>query len=192
MEKDNDGNFEKVDLFSSNDEKLKILGELLSNKSSRDIIKLLIEKEMYTNEIAKELDLRVNLVIHHLKKLEELGLLQIENKSITKKGHEHKHYRINPYIFLLPSETKENIQKKNILEKIFKRGIKFSILGVFFAFAAVYYQFFSIRNADGTSSEVTSLTIPLIIMLAGFVLHHIVHGLPRKRHHAYQSKVQED
>ena len=126
----NNENIDKIKIFSSEDEKLKKLGELLSNQSSRDIIKLLIEKEMYTKEIADKLDLRVNLVIHHLKKLEELELLQIENKEITKKGIDHKHYRINPYFFLAPSGTEEEIQKKGTLKKIFKDGIKFMVVGI--------------------------------------------------------------
>jgi len=69
--KEDDDNFNKIKVFSSEDEKLKLLGELLSNKSSRDIIKLLMNEEQYTNEMANKLDLRPNLVIHHLKKLEE-------------------------------------------------------------------------------------------------------------------------
>lgn len=129
-EKDDDEIIDKVKIFSSDDKKLKQLGELLSNKSSRDIIKLLINNEMYTNEIADKLDLRVNLVIHHLKKLEDLGLLQIQNKTITKKGIEHKHYRINPYFFLAPSIVSEEIQSKGTLKKIFRDGIKFLVIGV--------------------------------------------------------------
>ena len=40
--KEDDDNSNKIKVFSSEDEKLKLLGELLSNKSSRDIIKLLM------------------------------------------------------------------------------------------------------------------------------------------------------
>ena len=133
MEKDidYDEDFHKIKVFSSEDEKLQMLGELLSSKSSRDIIKLLIEKEMYTNEIAKKLDLRVNLVIHHLRKMEEIGILEIKNKKIVKKGNEHKHYKINSYFFLALSRNDEEIQEKRTLKKIFKNGIKFA--SIFFA-----------------------------------------------------------
>lgn len=65
---ENDEDFDRIKVFFSKDDKLKILGELLSCKSSRDIIKLLIAEECYTNEIVKKLDLRSGLVIHHLKK----------------------------------------------------------------------------------------------------------------------------
>ncbi|CAE6494295.1 MAG: winged helix-turn-helix domain-containing protein [Candidatus Nitrosotenuis sp.] len=174
--------FGNIKVFSSDDEKLKALGELLSNQSSRNIIRLLIEKEMYTNEIANKLDMRISLVIHHLKKLNELGLLQITNKEIVRKGVKHKHFRVNPSLFLLLNETKENIEDNGLLKRIFKRGVRYSVLGVFFAFAAVYYQFFSIRRPDGTASEITSLTIPLLIIVIGFVLHHIVQAILNKRH----------
>ena len=80
--------FATVKIFSSEDEKLKMLGELLSNKSSRDIVKLLAYEEMYINEISKKLDMRSSLVIHHLKKLRALGLLQITNKKIVRKGND--------------------------------------------------------------------------------------------------------
>ena len=59
----------KITVFGSDDD-LKSLGELLSNETSRTIIKNLMKNEMYTNEIATKLDMRVSLVIHHLKKLE--------------------------------------------------------------------------------------------------------------------------
>ena len=71
----------KIKMFGSDDD-LKSLGELLSNETSRTIIKNLMEYEMYTNEIATKLDMRVSLVIHHLKKMEALGLLEISDKKI--------------------------------------------------------------------------------------------------------------
>lgn len=130
-ENQDDGeNFDKIKVFSSDDEKLKMFGELLSNKSSRDIIRLLIEKEMYTNEIAKKLDLRPNLVIHHLKKLEELGMLGTTNKRIVKQGNEHKYFKINSNLFLSLNHTKEELEKKGILKKFFREGLKISVVSI--------------------------------------------------------------
>jgi len=126
--KEDNENFDKIKVFSSDDEKLKILGELLSNKSSRDIIRMLIEKEMYTNEIATKLDMRVNLVIHHLKKMKEIGIIEINHKKIIRKGKEHEYFRIVPGFLILPNETKENTQKNKTLKKIFKEGIKYTIV----------------------------------------------------------------
>lgn len=125
-----DKDFDKIKVFSSDDEKLKILGELLSNKSSRDIIRLLIGKEMYTNEIATKLDIRSNLVIHHLKKLEDLGVLEITEKKISKKGNKHRHFRMNSYLFLAPNSIQDEKKDRGILKRIFKEGIKFVAVGV--------------------------------------------------------------
>ena len=131
--KRNNDNFEKIKVFSSEDEKLKLLGELLTNKSSRDIIKLLMNEEHYTNEIANKLDLRPNLVIHHLKKLEELGLLEITNKRIVKKGIDHKYYKMIPGLFIVPNQDKNQIRENGFLKKLFRDGISLTLV----AFAGV-------------------------------------------------------
>lgn len=125
---ENDGS-DKIKVFSSDDERLKILGELLSNKSSRDIIRLLIERELYTNEIAKKLNLRPNLVVHHLQKMESIELLKITNKKITKKGEEHRFYRIPKGMLIIPNESKD-MKENRFLKKIFKEGMKFTAIGI--------------------------------------------------------------
>jgi len=183
VDNNKEDNHHDINVFHSDDEKLKLLGELLSNKSSRNIIKLLLEKEMYTNEIANNLDMRISLVIHHLKKLEELGLLQITNKSIVKKGNKHKHFKINPYIFLLLNEGKDKLQNTGLLKRIFKKGVRHSVLGGFFTFALIYYKFFSVRQPDGTQSEIASLTFPLLIIILGFIIHHIAHWIIKQSRH---------
>lgn len=127
--KEDSTDFDKIKVFSSDDEKLKILGELLSNKSSRDIIRLLSENEMYTNEIAVKLDLRPNLVIHHLQKMKSIGLLEITNKKITRKGEEHRFFKIPSGIFIVPNESK-NIKENGLLKRFFKNGIKFVAIGI--------------------------------------------------------------
>lgn len=177
MEEDKENNlddFDTIKVISSEDEKLKILGELLSNKSSRDIIKLLVYEEMYINEIANKLDMRVSLVIHHLKKLRALGLLQITNKKIVRKGNDHKYFKIIPNMFITLNKQNEQT-KKNHLKRIFRSTVRFSAIIASIGFAAFYYEFLSIRT-----SETNSLAIPLIILLIGFVIHTILHSFPRK------------
>jgi len=126
--KEDNENFDKIKIFSSEDEKLKLLGELLSNKSSRDIIKLLIDKEMYTNEIVKKLDLKVSLVIHHLQKMESIGLLEITNKKIARNGEEHRFFRIPTGMLIVPNKSEEDTNN-GFLKKIFKKGVKFAVIG---------------------------------------------------------------
>jgi len=113
----------KIKVFAS-DDNLKSLGELLSNETSRKIIMNLMASEMYTNEIATKLDIRVSLVIHHLRKLEELGLLEIIDKKIKRKGEKHKFFKMNFDIFITLDKNKDEIKENGILKRIFKEGIK--------------------------------------------------------------------
>jgi len=122
----------KIKVFAS-DDNLKSLGELLSNETSRKIIKNLMEHQMYTNEIATKLDIRVSLVIHHLKKLEELGLVQIVDRKIKRKGEKHRFFKIDSDIFVTINKTKNEVEEKGVLKRIFRDGIKFTsilLLGI--------------------------------------------------------------
>ena len=119
----------KIKVFAS-DDNLKELGELLSNDSSRKIIYHLMNKEMYTNEIATKLEMRVSLVIHHLKKMEDLGMLTIINKKIKRKGEEHRFFRINSNILVIVDLNKQEIEEKGLLKRLFKDGIKFASLSI--------------------------------------------------------------
>ncbi len=113
-----------IKIFGSDDD-LKSLGELLSNDTSMKIIKTLLVHQMYTNEIATKLDIRVSLVIHHLKKMEALGLLEIENKKIKRKGVKHRFFKINTDIFVTLGKTREMDKAKGAAKKKFKEKVVF-------------------------------------------------------------------
>lgn len=89
-----------------------------------------MKQEMYTNEISTALDMRVSLVIHHLKKMEELGLLDITKKRIIRKGAEHRFFKMSSDIFITLNNTKEEVKEKGLLKRIFKEGIKFTSIGI--------------------------------------------------------------
>lgn len=177
MKENKEENIDKIKIFSSDDEKLKILGELLSNKSSRDIIKLLNENEMYTNEIAVKLDLRTNLVIHHLKKLEELGLLEIRNKRISKKGNEHRFFKMIPNFIVTSNHTKKETEEKGFLSKIFKDGIKFVSIGIggivsfFISNALQHNNKWSNTYQSEADGFLISTIVGMIVVVAGLLVY---------------------
>lgn len=149
----------KISVFGSDDD-LKSLGELLSNETSRKIIKNLMEHQMYTNEIATKLDMRVSLVIHHLKKMEALGLLEITDKKIKRKGEKHRFFKMNSDIFVTLDKTKEEVKENGILKKFFKDGLKFtsiSIVGVISWFSMNFISNFT----NNTQSNI-AVSKPLI------------------------------
>ena len=169
---------DKIKVFAS-DDNLKALGELLSNDSSRKIIFHLMENSMYTNEIATKLDMRVSLVIHHLKKLEELNLVEISDRKIKRKGIEHRFFKINANIFVTVNKNKEEVEKEGLLKRIFKDGLKFASIGI----AGLIMWSLDITNYS-TSKEVypvpfgqnpinDPLVPTLIIIIIGLVIERI-------------------
>ena len=167
----------KIKVFAS-DDNLKALGELLSNGSSRNIIYNLMTKEMYTNEIATKLDMRVSLVIHHLKKLEDLGLLEITEKKIKRKGQEHRFFQIKSNIFVVLDNTSEEIKGKGFLSRIFKEGIKFASIGIA-AILTFMVNFNTIDRKLGTihnieSNDTDSLIYALIVVIFGLFIIYLL------------------
>lgn len=164
----------KIKIFGS-DDNLKALGELLSNETSRKIISSLMQNEMYTNEISTKLDMRVSLVIHHLKKMEELGLLNITNKKIIKKGQEHRFFKMNSDIFITLNNTKIEVKEKGILTRIFKEGVKFAsisiggVISYFMVKQSFVTQVYKYPRTENMA-EFDLLIIPLIVVIIGLLV----------------------
>ena len=154
----------KIKVFGS-DDNLKALGELLSNETSRKIISAIMKQEMYTSEISTKLDMRVSLVIHHLKKMEDLGLLEITKKKIIKKGQEHRFFKMSSDIFITLDKTKEEVKEKGILKRIFRDGIKFASIGLVGLSSWVGTQMIQHKTIPlpGKFSEEPMIEIPLDI-----------------------------
>lgn len=110
----------KVKIFH-NDNKLKLLGELISNPTSRKIMKLLSKESLYVNVISKRLGIEVSIVIYHLKKMQELNLLNIEYKPRST-VRTYKHYSLNNSNFFIKLDMMKN--ESNYLKKTFSDKIK--------------------------------------------------------------------
>ena len=178
---------DEIKVFGTDDRSLKLLGELLSNYTSRKIIRNLIEKQMYTNELATKLDIPISLVIHHLKKLEELNLVDVEEKQITKKTKKHKFFRMSGKIFVLPNSSTAKMHETGSLRQIFQEKIRYTIIG-----ASALFAFVLIRNQDGSKAFITqelpaipfyleSAFVPFLIIIAGLVIELVIQHKKRKR-----------
>lgn len=170
----------EIKIVTDDDESLKILGELLSNKTSRDLIKYLMDNSTYKNKISDELNMKFSLVEHHLKKLEKLGLVTITNKKLVKNGKLHKNYKINSDGIFVSFNSKEEVKEKGILKKIFREKIRisFSLMGIFF-----YFIFQEINLLQHFKSEVivtsskfafTPIIISSLIIIIGFIVNYFI------------------
>lgn len=169
---------EKVKVFYSDDESLKEFGELLTNKTSRSIIRLLWSgKEYYTNEIALTLDMSVSLVIHHLKKIKKLNLVTESSKQITKNTKDHTFYRMRTDIFL-SKHSKDEAEKKGSLKRIFRDGVKFTsvsivfVIGLFFINSMTYGAYVS-KKIKYEFNDSTLIICILLIVIAIMIFERI-------------------
>ena len=178
---------DEIKVFPSDDRSLKLLGELLSNDTSRKIIRCLIEKQMYTNELAIKLDIPISLVIHHLKKLEELNLVDVEEKRITRKTKNHKFFKMTGKFFVLPNDSKDEINETGMLERIFKEKVRYTLAGTtaLSAFILIKVQNDYQKVFTGEPQAVPfyqeSVFVPFLIIIAGLAIELVIRHKKKER-----------
>ena len=121
---------DKVHILSTEDERLKTIGEILSSDSSRKILQLLFNQSFTANQIAQQTDMSLQLVIHHLKKMQSVGVVKITNVGKNTKSHDMKFYTIDKVaLVILPSEMSTPAKKSKSLLNSFNRIHRLATLG---------------------------------------------------------------
>ncbi|MGH2613084.1 MAG: ArsR/SmtB family transcription factor [Rhabdochlamydiaceae bacterium] len=120
----------KISMFSDDDANLKILGEILSNESSRKIMSLLIRKEMTVNEIITNTGYALSLVLHHLNKMKETGIVEISKIGKNSKNHDMKYYVAKPAIIIFAKEMSEKAKQSKSFQNSLRRLLKYTSIGI--------------------------------------------------------------
>ncbi|MBO8181832.1 MAG: winged helix-turn-helix transcriptional regulator [Archaeoglobus sp.] len=89
-------------------QRLVALGDALSNPLRIKILKLLMEKEWYVYEMAKELSISRQLLYLHLKKLEKAGLVESDIRLEENKAK--KYYWASDFNFVISNETLKKLE----------------------------------------------------------------------------------
>jgi len=122
---------EKIEIISTEDEKIKSVGELLSSDSSRAILKLLFEDTMTANQISQKTGISLPLVIYHLKKMQDMGVAKVSNIGKNVKAQDMKYYTTTKFaIVILPSSLSQKAKTSKSLANSFKTIYKFASIGV--------------------------------------------------------------
>ena len=117
----------EIRVLSADDEKIKVVGEVLANESSRAILRLLSNMdEMTINQIAQEMDLSIPLVSHHLKKMQETGVVKVNRVGKSVKGQKMNYYSITNQSFLITPPEKQTHSLFHSLRKF----AKFAAIGM--------------------------------------------------------------
>lgn len=119
-----------IQVFSTSDERLKFLGEIFSNESSRKIFSLVLEKELTIMSISKESGISPNLIIHHLKKMVDADIVTITKETTNSRGHPLRFYRAKPAIVILSKDAASRANKSKSLRNTLGRVTRFGAIGV--------------------------------------------------------------
>ena len=89
-------------VFKIQSRKTKILGRLLSINKGNSIIRLLSKEPLMMITISKKLGIKLPVLTHYLKKLEEIDLLIIIIKKHPHRNKNTKYYGVNPFSLSSP------------------------------------------------------------------------------------------
>ena len=121
---------DKVEILSTEDGKIKAIGEILSSDSSRQILKLLFNDSLTANQISQKTGISLPLVIYHLKKMQDVNVVKITNVGKNTKSHDMKYYTIDKLaIVILPEQLSTPARKSKSLFNSFSRIHRIATLG---------------------------------------------------------------
>ena len=105
-------NFLLVDL---NEKKTKKLAETITSDTSRKILNHLADKDDSEKNISTSMKIPISTVHYHLQKLQEAGLVTVEEFHYSEKGRVINHYKLaNKYIITLDIITGNNTLGWNV------------------------------------------------------------------------------
>lgn len=119
-----------IQIFPTNDYRLKFLGEIFSNESSRKILTLLLDSELTVMEISKKSGFSANLIIHHLKKMMESEIVTITKELKTSRGRPLKFYRAKSAFVIVSKGVAKRATKSKSLRKTLEKITRFSVIGI--------------------------------------------------------------
>jgi SepF-like predicted cell division protein (DUF552 family) len=141
---------DKIEIYSTDDEKIKTLGGLFSSDSSRTILNLLFENEMSASEIANKTEMSLELVRHHIQKMQKIGLVRISKIEKNSRAQEIKYYISKKFVIMvLPPTISEKAKNSKGLLKNLKKVYHFAAIGI----AAISTWF--VTNIILTPSSIT-------------------------------------
>ena len=148
---------DRVEILSTEDLKLKSIGEILSSDSSRAILKILFNDSLTANQISQKTEISLPLVIYHLKKMQDAGVVKITNIGKNTKSHDMKFYTVDKLaIVILPAIMSEPAKKSKSLFNSFTRIHRLATLGgasIAAWFSSQMIQNGSVVTNDGISTS---------------------------------------
>ncbi len=115
-----------LNVFSIDDEKMKILAKVISNKSGVAILNLLFHDELTANDISRKTNMSLQLVKHYLDKMQQLELVHVSKTEKNSKARDMNYYKTSKLaIIITPSKITEKTRKSKLLIRSFRSISRF-------------------------------------------------------------------
>ena len=145
---------DRVSIYDTDDERLRALGEVLITDVSRTVLKLLFDYTLTANEIATKTGFSLQLVRYHIKKMQDVGLVEISKIGKNTKAHDMKYYSATKFaIVIVPSKFSEKARSSKSLLKSFKSIYRFGAVGI--AAIGSWFATAALQGSDTITSSVT-------------------------------------
>ena len=153
---------DKVKIYSSNEKRVKFLGDVLANDTSRSIFLLLAQGDLPAGRIADKTGMSLALVTHHLEKMQNAGVVQVSKVSKNIKNRDMKHYRAVLAILIIPDESHDRARGSKALALSLRRALRFSSIGIagLSSWLAAKYVGFTEPGTVPTAPQPPVQTIP--------------------------------
>ena len=109
-----------VNVFSIDDVKMKVLAQVISNKSSVTILNLLYHDELTANIIAQKTNMSLQLVKYYLDKMQQVDLVHVSKTGKNSKARDMNYYKTSKLaIIITPSKIVEKTRQSKSLTRSF-------------------------------------------------------------------------
>ena len=135
---------EYLEIISTEDERIKIIGEELANDTGRAIFGKISQGIVSPNDLAKALNISLPLINWHINRLLSVGLVKVEKIELSSKNKQMKYYGpVKTALVIIPPENSTNngtmqTKKESVLIKLRQYMASFAAFvvgasGIYFA-----------------------------------------------------------
>jgi DNA-binding transcriptional ArsR family regulator len=128
---------EYLEIISTEDERIKIIGEELANDTGRAIFGKVSQGIASPNDLAKALDISLPLINWHINRLLSVGLVKVEKIELSSKNKEMKYYGpVKTALVIIPPEamvingTNSKPRRESVLLKLRQYMASFVALAI--------------------------------------------------------------
>jgi DNA-binding transcriptional ArsR family regulator len=148
---------EYLEIISTEDERIKIIGEELANDTGRAIFGKISQGIASPNDLAKALNISLPLINWHINRLLSVGLVKVEKIELSSKNKQMKYYGpVKTALVIIPPENSSN----NGTPQTKKETVLLKLRQYLASFAAFVVGAYGIYFAEKSQTSEIATSVP--------------------------------